>query len=340
MGAGEQGLIYAGDERLSTKKHLLALLETSRGRSISGEHIAKQLKVSRNAVWKAIQELKKEGYRIQAVTNKGYCLCEDNDILSVQGMLPFLVSKSSADRVIIHTLLASTNQSAKELAVAGAEHGTVIIADGQTAGRGRYGRQFHSPPGKGIYMSFILHPAHLKLKTPTLITAFAAVAVCEAIEAVTKKAPRIKWVNDIYVDEKKICGILTEAVTDLESGGIQWVVVGIGINFSTPDIDFPEAIRQVAGSIFPNGQPTTTRNHLIAEVINRVLERGDRFNEDEILDRYRERLLMLGKKVFVVGAQETYEATAIDIDQDGRLIVKKESGEVQSLYAGEISIRY
>lgn len=324
---------------MSTKEQILALLESNRGHSISGEYIAERLQVTRNTVWKAVKELKKDGYKIEAVTNKGYCLCEDNDILSVQGITPYLSQKGNSENIFVYDSLESTNKTAKEMAISGAEHGTVIIADRQTAGRGRYDRQFFSPPGRGVYMSFILRPARLRLETPTLITALAAVAVCEAIEAVSKKVPRIKWVNDIYLDGKKACGILTEAVTDFESGSVQWMVVGIGVNFSAYRNDFPEYLRPIAGPVFPNGSRTTTRNHLAAEIVNRISAYGDPYNRIEIINKYKKRLMMIGKRVFVTEAQEAYEAEAIDIDDTGRLIVQKDNGEIHSLSAGEISIK-
>ena len=338
---------------MNTKEHILFLLENNRGKRISGEHIASQLNVSRNAIWKAINDLRNDGYRIDAVTHKGYCLCEDNDILSVQGMLPFLSPTSGNDAVseniIIYHSLESTNTTAKELAISGAKHGTVVIADFQTAGKGRYGRNFHSPPGCGVYMSFILHPEKLKFENPTLATALAAISVCEAVETVSEKTPGIKWVNDIYLDKKKICGILTEAVTDFESGSMQWIVVGIGINFKAHLDNFPEDLRQIASSVFPDGNcfvknhpggnQTVTRNQLASEVVNRMLTYGSQYSKGEILTKYKNRLMMLGQKILVTGAQETYDAVAIDIDDNGQLIVKKENGEIRTLFSGEISIR-
>ena len=330
---------YESGEIMSTKEYILELLEKNRGQSVSGEYIAKQLDVTRNAVWKAIKDLEKDGYRIEAVTNKGYCLYEDNDILSVQGMLPFLLDKEKADKIQIYGSLESTNKTAKEMASSGAEHGAIIFADSQTAGKGRYGRKFYSPPGHGIYVSFILHPERLWFDTPTIVTAFAAVSVCEAIESITGKEPRIKWVNDIYLDERKICGILTEAVTDFESGSIQWIAVGIGINFSTPSKDLPEDLRRVAGSIFGHDKPSVTRNRLAAEIINRIVTPKRQYDKEEILEKYRKRLMMLGQKVLVNGLLESYEAVAVDIDESGRLIVKRDNGEMLSLSSGEISIR-
>ena len=324
---------------MSTKTRILALLESNRGQSVSGAYMAAKLTVSRNAVWKAIRELEKDGYRIEAVTNKGYCLSADNDILSVQGMLPFLWQKKQADTIFVYNSLESTNKTAKEMAISKAEHGTTIIADSQTMGKGRYDRVFYSPPGHGLYMSFVLRPEQLRFTAPTLATSFAAVSVCEAIEAITDKTPKVKWVNDIFLDGKKICGILTEAVTDFESGHIQWTVVGIGVNFSTPLTDFPEDLRPIAGSVFMDGPVSTTRNHLAAEIVNRMVTPVNQYDEKKILAQYKRRLCMLGEEILVSQMSETYTAVALDIDGRGRLIVKKDSGETLSLSAGEIMIK-
>ncbi len=324
---------------MSTKTNILSLLENNRGQSISGESIATQLGVSRNAVWKAVNELKKDGYQIKAVTNKGYCLLSDNDILSAEGILPFLSHKELANQIFLYDTLESTNKTGKEMAIERAEHGTVILTDSQTAGRGRYNRAFHSPAEHGIYMSLILRPAQLGFSTPTLVTSFAAVCVCEAIEAITDSKPKIKWVNDVFINEKKICGILTEAVTDFESGSIEWVVVGIGINFSTRSSDFPKELQPIVGSIFPSGNATTTRNHLIAEIINRMVLPNRKMDEKEMMKKYRQRLWMLGKEVMVYQVNESYKATAIDVDDIGQLIIRNESGKVLSLSSGEISVK-
>ena len=324
---------------MSTKKYILELLESKRGESISGAYIAEQLNVTRNAVWKAVKELEKDGYRIKAVTNKGYCLFDDNDILSVQGMLPFLSDKTIADKIKIHISLESTNKTAKELAISGAEHGTIIMADYQTVGKGRYNRNFFSLSGHGIYMSFILRPTQRHwLTVPTLVTSYAAVSVCEAIETTTGKKPQIKWVNDIFIHDKKISGILTEAITDYESGNIQWIVVGIGINFTMPTTGFPENIKDIAGSVFSEDKPTITRNQLAAEIVNRILNIENNCDSNTLLAEYKKRLMMIGKKVIVTGLHEPFEAMAVDIDEVGRLIVKKDNGEVISLFSGEISI--
>lgn len=325
---------------MSTKNRILELFEQQRGESISGERLAGILGISRNAVWKAVKELQKEGYHIVAVTNKGYCLSDENDIVSIPGIKPFLSEKSQAyaNKIQIYKSLESTNKTAKEMAVAGAEHGTVIISDCQTMGRGRYSRDFFSPSGGGLYMSIVLRPEALHFENPTSVTAFAAVTVCEAIESISKKEPKIKWVNDIFIDGKKVCGILTEAVTDFESGGLDWVVLGIGINVSIRTEDFPSDLQSLATSIYPDEKMPGVRNKLSAEIINRILEFEALPSETEIFEKYKKRLMMLGKEITVIQNQMEYKATAIDVDSVGHLIVKNENGEIITLTSGEIRI--
>lgn len=325
---------------MSTKNRILELLEQQRGESISGEHLAGILNVSRNAVWKAVKELQKDGYNIVAVTNKGYCFSDENDIVSIPGIKPFLSEKSQpyADKIQIYKVLESTNKTAKEMAVAGAEHGTVIISDCQTKGRGRYSRNFFSPSGGGLYMSIVLRPEVLHFENPTSVTAFAAVSVCEAIESISNKVPKIKWVNDIFIDGKKVCGILTEAVTDFESGGLEWVVLGIGINVYIRAEDFPGDLQSSATSVFPDGKTPGMRNKLSAEIINKILGFKTSPSEKEIFEKYKKRLMILGKEITVIQNQTEYKATAIDVDSVGHLIVKNENGEIINLSSAEIRI--
>lgn len=324
---------------MSTKYRILELLEQNRGDSISGERLAGILNVSRNAVWKAVKELEKEGYSIEAVTNKGYRLSDQNDIVSIQGIKPFLSpqSKLYAENIKIYKTLESTNKTAKEMAVAGAEHGTVIIADSQTKGRGRYSRSYFSPSG-GLYMSIILRPEVLNFENPTSVTAFAAVAVCEAIESISEKTPKIKWVNDILIDGKKVCGILTEAVTDFESGSLDWIVLGIGINVYIKTEDFPDDLQSLATSIFPNEKMFGVRNKLSAEIINRILGYDITPREAEIFRKYKNRLAMLGNQVTVIQNKNEYKAAVIDIDAAGHLVVKNENGEIITVSSGEIRV--
>lgn len=325
---------------MNTKNKILTLLEKNRGKSLSGEEIAKMLGISRNSVWKAVNSLRKEGYNISSANNRGYALQHDNNILSVAGMLPFIKNQEAASKIHIYKSVESTNKMAKEMAVNGSEHGTIIIADTQTSGKGRYSRNFYSPSGGGLYMSFIFRTEVLCFSKPSLITTSVAIAVCRAIQAVSGKQAKIKWINDIFLDDKKVCGILTEAVADLESGNIEWIVVGIGINVSNRTEDFPEELRQIAGSIYPHGMEGVIRNQLAAEVINRCLELKTWQDDEAMYKEYRERSTLLGRRITVTVPNETYEANAIDVDINGHLIIRKDSGEVIGLSSGKVSIKY
>ncbi len=321
---------------MSTKNKVLELLEKNRGKSISGEEIAGRLNISRTAVWKAIKSLIQEGHEIQAVTNLGYVLSEESNVLSVQGLLPYLREETYAEKINIFNSLESTNKTAKEMAINGCEHGTVIIADSQTAGNGRYGRTFYSPPGSGLYMSFVLRSSLINLPNVTMITSATAVAVCRAIQTVTGNNAEIKWVNDILLNDKKICGILTEAITDFESGSIDWIVVGIGINIDTQD--FPDDLSQTATAIFTHKVGGTVRNRLSAEIINTFLSSNSCLNHNEMYKEYKERLTLLGKRIRVTVGNEAFDATAMDIDEKLRLVVKKTDGGISTLSAGEVSV--
>lgn len=343
---------------MSTRATVLKVLEEKKGTTVSGEELANRLNISRAAVWKAIQELRRDGYRIDAVTKKGYCLSPDSDVLSVEGILPYVTADSMADRIHVFQTVESTNLTAKKMALDGAPQGTVVIAEEQTKGRGRMGRSFYSPPAGGIYISFLLKPRFEAAKS-VLITTAASVAVCKAIEKVTGKDCRIKWVNDVYLNGRKICGILTEAVTDFESGQIDHIVCGIGINYSTV---FPEDLSGIAGSIFgpasadPDQQKCSetgireevSRNRLIAEVINQVFDLYERLETKEFIEEYKSRSFVLGREILVIptvgpdkerNLNDGIPATALDIDSDGGLVVRYRDGSVGTLNSGEISIR-
>ncbi len=323
-----------------TRSRVLEALEKHRGQSISGEELASSLGLSRNAVWKAIRDLREGGYRISALPRRGYCLNSENDLLSVQGIQPHLSPAASfcRDRIRVYSSLISTNRTAKELALADAEHGTVVLSETQTGGRGRFDRSFFSPAG-GLYMSVVLRPEFLPFSESTLVTAFTGLAVCEAIEEVTGKAPGIKWVNDLLLDGKKVCGILTEAVTDFESGRLGWIVAGIGINIHTRREDFPPELQHSAASIDPEESIPGIRNRLAAAILNRVLDSEPLPDQEALLSRYKKKLVMLGQPVTVYQSGASWPALAMDLSPEGHLILQKENGEVLSLSSGEIRIR-
>lgn len=233
---------------MGLKQEILKLLEENREQYLSGQEIANRLSFSRTAVWKSIKALKEDGYEIDAISNKGYRLDTTCDLLSAEGIRCYLSSDYHNVPIEVHQQIDSTNTEAKKQAMNGAPHGTVILAEEQTAGRGRLGRTFYSPKGTGIYMSMILRP-NLHLSQSIHVTTSVAVAICQVIERLTNQKPQIKWVNDIYLNQQKICGILTEAVTDFESGNVEYLILGIGLNVHTKH--FPVELQAIAGSLNP-----------------------------------------------------------------------------------------
>lgn len=328
---------------MSVKYEVLKTLEKNKGESFSGETLAGTLGVSRAAVWKAITALRKEGYPIEAATNKGYALLEDSDLLSEQGIRLHLDEETSALPLHVYKTLDSTNLAAKRLALEGVNHGTVVISNEQTKGRGRLGREFYSPASSGIYLTILLKP-NFDLSKSVLITTAASVAVCKAIQKVCGVESQIKWVNDVYINGEKICGILTEAITDFETGAIEYIASGIGINCHMPESGFPEEIKNKAGAI----QASFSRNELAAEVINQMMSIYKNIETRDFITEYKKRSMVLGKTIEVIKhyniqqdsqTSKAETAVALDIDVDGGLIVEYENGIREVLNTGEISIK-
>ncbi|MEA5000653.1 MAG: biotin--[acetyl-CoA-carboxylase] ligase [Endomicrobiaceae bacterium] len=316
------------------KNKIIEILEKNRDCSISGQELADKLSVSRTAVWKTIQSLEKDGYIIDASTNKGYKLNENSDIISYEGIKIFLSEKYKKFTVQIYKILDSTNTYAKKIIIDGAKHGTIIIANEQKAGRGRFGRTFFSPADTGIYLSIILKPQK-KISDTSLITIAAAVAVCDTIKKTTCSEPKIKWVNDIFLNGKKICGILTEAVSDFESGIVESAVTGIGINIKTAEERFPEDLKRTAGSLFPEN---ISRNQIIAELINNFFELYENLSDKNLIERYKEYSLVLGKEITYFKDDKTQTGTAVDINENGNLIIKDKNKKTSVLESGEVTL--
>ncbi len=230
----------------------------------------------------------------------------------------------------------STNKYLKQKAISGEEEGSFVIAEAQTNGRGRFDRKFHSPEGGGIYMSVLLKP-ELSAEDAVLITAAAAVAVSEACEALSGRKAMIKWVNDIYIDRKKVCGILTEGSIKPD-GCFAWAVLGIGINAFPPKGGFESDIKDIAGAVFDK-EEKDIRCRLAAEVLNRFFEYYKNLGEKTFLQKYREKSFVKGKAVRVIRNGEQINATALDIDDKCRLLVEYEDSRREYISSGEISIR-
>jgi BirA family biotin operon repressor/biotin-[acetyl-CoA-carboxylase] ligase len=311
---------------MALKNDILQELLKSEG-YISGEALAKKFGKSRAGVCKAIKSLCSEGYDIDAVTNKGYRLTQSNSLLSAQSVKAKLESELD---VIYYPTIDSTNNQCKKLLADGKQGAFLVVANEQTAGRGRQGKSFYSPASTGVYFSLVIRP-NSTLQTAVTATTATAVAVCRAIESLTDLVPQIKWVNDVFINGKKICGILTEAVTNFESGTVDSVIVGIGINISTKD--FPKGLDQ-AGSIEKN----ISRSALIASTVNELLKiaQGD---YKRFIDYYRSHSMIIGQKINFIQNGKLTPATAVAIDQSGGLRVMLENGKTTTLRSGEISIR-
>ena len=322
---------------MTVKQSVLRALGEARGASVSGEALAQSLGVSRAAVWKAIKSLQGEGYRISAGTNRGYRLEECPDLLTAEGISAMLPLELAQLDLRVFDEIDSTNLEAKRLAMTGLSR-CAVVADHQTAGRGRLGRSFYSPPGCGIYTSLLLRPRPDQLADVTLLTTAAGVAVCRALERAAGVQAEIKWVNDLYLNGKKICGILTEGVTDFESGMIESVVIGYGINFRD-DAHLPEELRSIVGSVFGAEPPTVTRSALAAAMLAELLPLAEDLSSRSFLPEYRRRSMLLGREIVFSRAGGRFAAVAEEIDDDGGLVVRLPDGSRETLRSGEVSVR-
>ena len=237
--------------------------------------------------------------------------------------------------ILEYDCLASTNDTAKELGINGAKENTVIIAKSQTAGRGRLGRSFFSPESSGIYMSILLRPT-VSPEEITLITPAAAVAVHEAIKEICGTDTNIKWVNDIYKNDKKICGILCEST--FQSDGY-FSILGIGINLYSPKSDFPEEIKNIAGTVFDTVPDSEIREKLIAKIIDKFNFYYKNLTKKEFMNTYREKSNLIGKTVTFLIDEKEITAIVLDIDDNAQLIVKTNENKTLSLFAGEVSVK-
>ena len=313
------------------KENIIRILECNNGKFISGERLANELNVSRTAIWKAIKLLKSEGYEINAISNKGYALSKENDILSS------IIIKSNMNKYedkfnfSIYKTVESTNIIARNLAINNADTGTVVIAEGQTAGYGRNGKSFFSPYGTGIYMSIVLNLKKEKKDfNSSFITIAVAAAVSKAIEEITNKKTKIKWVNDIFIDDKKVCGILTEGAFSFEDRKLDYAVIGIGINVNFPKNGFPKDIDDIAISLNNDiNNKSSIRNILIAKILENIWEYH--FENINFYDEYKSRSLLIGKKVSIKLKGEEKIVKVLDIDESFHLVIEFDDGKIDSI---------
>ena len=319
------------DKRMNVKAVILEILEDNAGKKVSGAELARRADASRNAVWKAINALAAEGYEIER-SHTGYVLRED---LSERGIVKYLTVPAGEIRVF--DVVGSTNSEMKAAAAAGMPDRSIIAADRQTEGRGRYGRAFYSEKGTGVYFSILIR--NIDFYRGKFLTAAAAVAVAESLEKLYGVSAQIKWVNDVYIGGKKCVGILTEAVTDLESGVIGYAVVGIGVNLKEPEGGFPKELQGVAG--IPSDElPADAYNRAVAYTFNRFIELYDAFDRDALVKSYRSRSFLQGRTVGVMfDGKEAYTAVVKDVDENLNLVVVADDGTERTLNYGEVTLK-
>ena len=322
-----------------TKHDVLALLRRQ-AEPLSGQAIALALRISRTAVWKAVGALQRDGYRIDSLPRRGYVLVQSTDRLSAHEIQNHLQGHPWAETVTVLGSVDSTNNAAKQLAAAGAPAGTAVLAEQQTGGRGRMGRSFASPAGMGIYLSVILRP-DAKPEQLMHLSACAAEAFAEAIEAETGLSVGVKWVNDLIAGGKKLCGILTELSVEMESGRAEYAVIGIGVNCCQREADFPPELSEIATSVAMQTGQAPDRNALAAALIRAMAELSGTLLSDRAgwIDRYRARCVTLGKPVRVLWPDGAREAVAVGLSEDAALEVEYPDGSRARVSSGEVSVR-
>ncbi len=315
---------------------------------ISGEKLAQECNVSRASIWKAVKSLENDGIEINAVNNKGYILIANNQYnqKSIEENL-LKINANKNIKILFYDKIDSTNTQAKRLLLNKNPlelNKTVCVANEQTAGKGRLGRKFYSPSKTGIYFSIIYSPKNLL--EPTKITTQAAVGICRAIKKVYNVECKIKWVNDIYLNEQKICGILTEGTTNLENGILDAAIIGIGINIIT-NSDIPNEIKKTAGSIIhdkSNENVNLKRSELLANAISETLKilDGTKSVKEKAMQEYKEKSNLIGKEIIVtpvINVKEgKYKCLVKGISDDAKLIVQLEDGSEKFLDSGEVSL--
>ena len=324
------------DKEMNSKEKILKILREAHT-YLSGELLASELNISRAAVWKAIDSLRKSGLKIDSSTALGYRLEKESNLLHKESILS-LLSKEVKERIdlYVHQSIDSTNQEAKRLLTTKITKDTIIVAAFQSEGRGRLGRKFYSPLNTGLYLSYIVTQP-LSIVDALKITSSASVAASRAIEDVVDTTIQIKWVNDLFKDGKKVAGILTEGVSNFESGKVESVIIGIGINLFPPKGGFPLELKEIATTLLNSEKDII--NQLVSALITQFIRVLDTLQDTSIMDEYRTRSCILDSPITVMVNNNSYPAHVIAIEDDGSLRVKDEKGNIIHLNSGEISIR-
>lgn len=323
------------------KSIVLDELKKNKGKYISGEELSKKLGVTRTSIWKHIKKLKEEGYIINSSTNKGYILIESPDALYPNEIKELIDTKLIGKEIIFLESIDSTNNYAKKMGEEKFKEGTIVIAEEQTAGRGRLGREWISPKGKGIWMTIMLKP-DIKPEQAAQLTLIGAYAVAKAIKTVCSIDAQIKWPNDIVIKGKKVCGILTEMGAEIDR--INYLIVGIGINANTEKKDFLKSGLDIATSLKIEKGEDVDRKLLISNIITNFEELYTDFiekgNIERIINDYKKVSATLDKEVKISSVKgEELRGMALDINNHGHLMVKINDGKIIEISSGEVSVR-
>lgn len=319
---------------MDRKEEILALLK-AQDDFVSGQELAEHFQMTRSAVWKHIAALREMGYEIQSVPARGYRLQAGPNTMYAHEISPYLKTQWLGRNYLYETEVTSTNTLLKERAEKGAPHGMVIAAGNQTAGKGRLGRKWSSAPYSGIWYSLLLRP-EFPPQMAGVITLTAAVSVVQALAKFQVPA-KIKWPNDILLNGKKLCGILSEMRGDIDA--IQWIVVGIGVNLTATEETMPEEIRNVATSLVMSGYGNISQNQLAAEILNAMEENYNLLCQEGFV-QLREQWLLhgayLNEQISVSTIRGQKEGIFRGIDEDGCLLMETATGTIERIAAGDV----
>lgn len=317
------------------EEKILQMLKNANG-FISGQDIADCLKISRSAIWKYISLLKSKGYNIQGVSNRGYMLLDYNGIYNKYEISYFLKTENFGKNLIFYDEVDSTNDAAKRIADI-SKHGTAVIAEIQTNGKGRRGKTWTSQKNSGVWLSIILKP-EIEPLYASRITLIAGLSVCDALNSFGNFNAVIKWPNDVLISGKKVCGILTEMSAEMDK--INYIVTGMGINVNTEE--FSTELKDVATSLKIEGGKDFLRAEVAARILFELEKNYNTFiknnNLSLLIEKYKKRCVTLGKNVLVL-AKEPFDGKAIEINNTGELIVEKADGTKCTVFSGEVSIK-
>jgi len=317
------------------KEKIADILIMNLGEYVSGEVLSSRFGISRTAVWKHIRELRREGYLIQAASRRGYCLTQRPDLLVPEEIKRYLRTKNIGHKIEHWRSIDSTNRRAKEMASQGASHGTVVVAGEQTRGRGRLKNGWFSPAG-GIWFSVILKP-HIIPQQASIFTLLAALAIVQGIQEVLSIPLKIKWPNDVYLDNRKLAGILTEISAEMDM--VNYIITGIGINAKVDSHSFPEGIKERSVTLAEE----TGQDFILPEILGKILNHMEilydcvqRDGFEEIIEEWRRYDLLIGRKISVDTPSGKISGKSVGINSKGALILESEEGNRIEVLAGSI----